>query len=236
VLCWRALKRFEEINNNYGRAHTENHLGILFTKTSRWAFAADHLNRACAIWQEMGDNHGLMKGLINLSSLYIDSERPTEAIYHLKKAVEQAELTGDVVEYGTIYLNMSAAYNLSGDYVTGAAYAYQAETLFQQYANKYYLAITWGNLGASLVGQGKWLEADHYLRASIETCRKLGNKYEEINALSHKVKLELARGDQVEAAKFIKKLENLAAQYRRQEVFKKKIALKLKEFGRELGK
>jgi tetratricopeptide (TPR) repeat protein len=53
VLCCHALKIFEAIDSDHGRAHTENHLGILYTRQCLWDKGEQHLEKACAIWQNL---------------------------------------------------------------------------------------------------------------------------------------------------------------------------------------
>jgi len=75
ILCCRALHLFEQLDSDHGRAHTENHLGFLYSwQPQRWPEAQQHFDRACAIWQAMEDQHGLMRGLLNLAALYIRME------------------------------------------------------------------------------------------------------------------------------------------------------------------
>ncbi|MCB0211088.1 MAG: hypothetical protein KDJ52_17245, partial [Anaerolineae bacterium] len=45
VLCCYALNLFEQLDNDHGRAHTENHLGILYTRQHSWEQAQKHLEQ-----------------------------------------------------------------------------------------------------------------------------------------------------------------------------------------------
>jgi tetratricopeptide (TPR) repeat protein len=212
VLCCHALKIFEAIDSDHGRAHTENHLGILYTRQCLWDKGEQHLEKACAIWQAMGDNHGLMRGFINLSLLYIEMENGSKALKYLKKALYQAKLTGEETELGTIYLNMGAAYRLSGEPAQAEAQGQRAETIFRQSSNLVGLALAWINLGMACIDQQKWEKAREYLEAGLDTCHNLKNEYGKIGALLGKVEYELTRGNQQQALVRLKEIESLISQ------------------------
>jgi tetratricopeptide (TPR) repeat protein len=79
VLCCHALAIFEKLGSEHGQAHTENNLGLLYTRQRAWRQAEQHLQRACALWQAMDDHHSLIYGFENLVLLYLKMERPIEA-------------------------------------------------------------------------------------------------------------------------------------------------------------
>lgn len=209
VLCCYALTIFELINNDHGRAHTENHLGFLYVRQGIWEKAQEHLERACTIWQLMSDYHGLMRGLINLGVLYNEIENPDQTLITLKNALHYAQLAGEEAEIGTIYLNIGAAYQLKGDSVQAEVYAWQAEAIFRQFSSSSYLALVWINLGAAYTGQGRWQEAEQYLETALKECQLLKYEYGEIKALMSIVEYELTRKNYQEAATKLNRLEKL---------------------------
>ena len=135
ILCCHALHLFQQLGSHHGCAHTENHLGFLYTRQHRWEQARQHLERACAIWQSIEDNHGLMRGFLNLGGLYNDMEQPKEALIFLEKALHQAQLTGEEVISGRIYINISKACRLSGDLSEAKTYSKQVIAIFKQFSN-----------------------------------------------------------------------------------------------------
>ncbi len=213
VLCCHALSIFERINSDHGCAHTENHLGYLCIRQYRWRLARQHLERACKIWQSMGDDHGLMRGFINLSLLYLDMERPDEVLTYSKKALQQAKLTGEEAEIGTIYMNMGDAYRLSGESAKAEAYAWQAEVIFRRFSDSVGLAWVQYNLGLACLDQKKWQEAKLHLEAALQAWRRMANKYWEIITLTGMVEYELAKDDRAQAARQLSEVERLINQY-----------------------
>lgn len=69
LLSLHALALFEELESKHGRAHTHNHLGLLYTRRGLWKKAEEHLKRACDLWRDTGDIHSLIYGLENLGAL-----------------------------------------------------------------------------------------------------------------------------------------------------------------------
>jgi tetratricopeptide (TPR) repeat protein len=213
ALCCHALIMFEAINSDHGRAHTENHLGLLYTRQYLWDKAQHYLERACALWQATEDHHGLMRGFINLGMLYDHMRHPREALFFLEKALQEAQLTGEEVEIGKIYKNMSVAYQQNGESVQAEKYAWQAEVIFRRFSNTLDLALTWINLGLIYIDQQKWKEAREYLEAALESCRNLKNEHGQIEALIGLIEYELAQGNKQKATTKLNELERLIQLY-----------------------
>jgi len=171
VLCCYALEIFKQINNDHGQAHTENHLGILYTRLGLWEKAQQHLDQACHVWQTMGDDHGLMSGLVNLSLLYLDQERPDEALLSSKKALRQATLTGEELQVGIIHMNIGFAYKLKGDLTQAEQYSRQAEKIFRHFSTSQWLTNVLENLGVICFEQQRWDEAILHLEATLAARR-----------------------------------------------------------------
>ena len=157
----------------------------------------------------MADNHGLMRGFINLGLLYIEKEEANKALNYLENAFHQASLTGEETELGLIYLNMGVAYKFNGEPVQAEAKARQAETIFKRSSNLMGLALAWINLGGAYIDQRMWEKAKGYLDTALEASRNLKNEYSEIRALMGIVEYELARGNDQQAIIHLNELEFL---------------------------
>jgi tetratricopeptide (TPR) repeat protein len=208
ILCCHALAIFERLDSVHGRAHTENHLGFLHTRQGFWEQAKRHLEQACGLWQGIGDSHGLMRGFINLGMLFNEMKRSDESISCLTKALQQAKLSGEEGEIGTIYMNMGVAYRLKSELVQAEVHICQAEAIFRRFSNSLGLALTWINLGLVYIKQNRWKEAKQYLEAALQVCRNLRNEYGEIEALLGMMEYELARKNHKQARAKLKELEN----------------------------
>jgi tetratricopeptide (TPR) repeat protein len=183
VLCCTALQIFEQLDNQHGQAHTHNHLGVLYLRQFCWTQAQYHLERACDLWQAMGDDHGLMRGYVNLGWFHVETEQPSQIIEYSRKALHQADLTGEVSQIGAIYLNMSCAFRLQGAAKQAEAYARRAIKIFSQYEHSLYLPSAWINLGEALLDQGQKEAAGQYLEAALKEFQRLDYGYGEIKTL-----------------------------------------------------
>ena len=193
ILCCRALVIFQQCGRPYGWAHAENHLGILYTRMGLWTQAEDHLEEACSIWKRSRDDHGLLRGYINFSLLYLSREQPEQALMYLERALEQADRTSDMVERGVIYSNMAIAHRLLGDLPMSEKLNRQAERVYQQQSNLAGMARVWGNLGILYIQQSDWPAAASYLDRSLKTWQSLGSRLGEIESLLGLIEYELAR-------------------------------------------
>jgi tetratricopeptide (TPR) repeat protein len=215
VLCCHALAIFEKLGSEHGQAHTENHLGILYTRRRAWEEAEQHLQRACALWQAMGDHHSLIYGFEGLGWLYLKMEQPVEAHNYLEKALAQTKLTGEEAEIGNICNNIGLAYWQRGDLEKAEAYIGQAEGIFRRFSNVLGLARVWNNLGFVYLHQKKWADAIQYLEHSLAIYRNFNNREDEIEVLLDIIEYELARENQMQAAARLNEVERLIAQHTR---------------------
>ena len=213
VLCCHALAIFEKLGSEHGQAHTENHLGLLYTRQRSWEQAELHLQRACALWQVMGDDHSLVYGFENLGLLYLKTERLVEAHTYLAKALAQTQLTGEEIEIGNICNNIGLAYWHSGDLEQAEAYIRQAEGVFRRFSNILGLARSWHNLGFVSLQRQQWDDAIRYLEYSLATYRRLNNWEDEIGAVLDIAEYELARENQRQVAARLNEVERLIAQH-----------------------
>lgn len=209
VLCCHALDIFERIDNDHGRAHTENHIGLLYTRQNKWDKAKQHYERACAIWQKMDDAYGLMRGFINLGVLYNEMERFDKSLGWLENALKQANSIGEEAELGTIYMNIGVAYRQKKELVRAETYNRRAETIFQHFSNQKGLALVYINLGFILTDKKKWEEAREYLNVALETSHSLKFEYGEIKALMGLIEYHIIRGNQQQAVTYLNALEQL---------------------------
>jgi tetratricopeptide (TPR) repeat protein len=157
----------------------------------------------------MGDDHGLMRGFINLGALHNAMKQPDQALRYFEKARYRAQLTGEEAILGTIHMNMGHAYLLTGDFATSEAHTRQAEAIFTRYANMVELARVWNNLGMACFYQGKWEEARFHLDASLRQWRTLNNTKGELDTLVDIIEFERATGNTAQALARLREVEAL---------------------------
>lgn len=176
VLSLHALAVFEELESEHGRAHTHNHLGVLHARQSHWKYAIEHLKIACSIWQNSGDKHSLLTGLINLALIYIEIDDPDQALMDLNNACIVAQSTGESSKMGRIWNNMANAHRLKQNWAEAGRLAIMAEERFKEYAEHQQLANVWHNLGLIRQGEGQISNALEYLEESLKMHEYLHNE------------------------------------------------------------
>lgn len=231
VLCCHALTIFKQLKSRHGQAHTENHLGLLYLDRYLWAEARQHLERACALWQAIPDPNGLMRGYINLGILYNAMKQPDQALDYLEKAQEQARLSGEVAEIGTIDLQTGIAQRLRGNLTQAESYTRQAEAVFKRFFNPAGLTRSLGHLGSIYFAQQKWTEAISYLEAALTSCDNLEDR---ITILMDMVAYGQAKELLAKTAAYFKKLEATINQYGPNKL-SPSVAARVEQYRRQLG-
>ena len=195
VLCCHALKIFEALDSDHGLAHTENHLGVLYTRRGMRKKARQHLEGACTVWASMGDDYGLMQGYVNLGTLY-EQKQPDKAVIYLKKALDQAEKVRDEFELGIAHLNIGVALKQSGNLAKAEAHTLEAEAVFRRYSHLPERTNALENLGEIYISQGKWSDAIVHLENALTIRKSLKtDQKSELQALIYLAQCEAAQGN-----------------------------------------
>jgi tetratricopeptide (TPR) repeat protein len=213
ILCCHALKIFEAINSNHGRAHTENHLAILRIWQEQWKEAERHLQRACQLWRDMGDKSNLTRGINNLGLLYNSMDQPEKSLHYLQEAVRRSKEAKDENLTALAYMNTGIAYRQKRDYISAAKYLWEARAIFKRLSNLFGYTLVLDNLGLLYLNQQQWLEAEKYLTEALAAWRTLDNWYHETQVLIYLTDYEQARGEQRQAKVWLDEAEGLLAQH-----------------------
>lgn len=209
ILCCYALDIFDQLDNDHGRAHTKNHLGVLYTQQGRWALARQHLEQACQIWQSRHDEYGSMYGHMNLGVLFIYMEDAESALRHSEMALHYAEQVGEKLEAATITMNLGIAYRLKEQWVEAQHFTRQAEQVFQDLSHNFGLALVLDNWALIYMQQQDWEKAAWTLQAALKAWRDLDNKYGEIRVMTYYAEYELNRGQKSAAHRWLRQAEHL---------------------------
>lgn len=199
VLCCYALEIFNDIDSNYGRAHTYNHLGLLYTQQGHWEQAQQHLEQACQIWRNDNDKFGLMRGLINLGVLHIWLEQGRVAIIASEEALTLATEFGDELARGKLYSNLGLAYALVGDFVQANAAIQQNQIIVRKLDNPIELTTMKENTAIIAMRQQDWETAYRLLLQVLDDWRSLSHHNNAIVALTGLVECAWGQGNREQA-------------------------------------
>lgn len=188
LLNYHALAIFNELESNHGRAHTHNHLGILFTRQYDWVKAEEHLLAACAIWQASHDHFGLMRGYGNLGFLYLETTNYNAAIEYSTLALKLAETLGEEPLIGNFASNISFSQLKLEDVPKAKQFADLAEMIFKRYADHSGLARLSHTKGLIAIHENNYAQAQDCLSYALNT---LEEHYFLIQVKFTKIKLEI---------------------------------------------
>lgn len=177
VLSLTALAIFDELASDHGRAHTHNHLGILFTRQYDWMKAKEHLIAACTIWQASQDQYGLMRGHGNLAFLAVETASYADLIYHSAIALDLAEKLGDESLIGTFASNLSFGHLKTDNLPKAKQFANLAEKVFKQYSDRLGLARSAHTNGLIAIDERNYLQAQEQINYALNALTELHNHY-----------------------------------------------------------
>ncbi len=234
VLCNHALQIFETLESDHGRAHTENHLGLIYFWQGQLDIAESYLSRACAIWQEMADDYGLMRGYINLGTLKTNRGFPDDALSYYALAQEQAQTIGAQSNFYLIEANKAYVYNTLKDNPAQAEIcARNAKVYFKAQNQPTQLCIALNNLGGACARQGKYKEGHAYLKTALAIARHQKNARREMEILLTLVEYNLIKKERDGA---VNQMNELDLVFERQPNLKQfyQSQVRLKEFQQRL--
>lgn len=210
VLSYHALAIFNELESNHGRAHTHNHLGILFTRQYNWVKAKEHLLMACAIWQATQDQFGLMRGYGNLGFLYNEIEKYEDGLYHSTLALELAERLGEEPMTGVFMMNISLDYLKLGNVQKAKECANHATKIFEKYSDKLGLAQITHISGLIEIYNNNYTKALNYV---VEAISMLIDHYYLIQVRFTKIELEIQLHNLMAAKQELSEIETLLTKH-----------------------
>jgi hypothetical protein len=213
LLSHYALSIFNDLQSSHGRAHTHNHLGVLFTRQCRWADAKEHLISACTIWQSIQDQFGLMRGHGNLGYLSNEIGNYSGAIHHSTIALELADKSGEEALIGRFAANISFGNLKTGNLQQAKKFASLAERIFNKYSDRLGLAQISHTNGLIAIAENDYLKAQTSINYALEELTLLGNYYFLIYTKFTKIELAIRLQDYFAAEKELVETNALIAEY-----------------------
>ncbi|MFK7801052.1 MAG: tetratricopeptide repeat protein [Anaerolineae bacterium] len=147
ILCFYALDIFERVGHLSGRAHTNNHLGIIFRIKEEWEKSESHFQNALTIWEQEKDDYGIHFALSGLSALYTVTGKLTEAEQKLNSALHIVQKLKDKGKEAIVLANLGYTCLQSGKFEEALDHASNAEKLFLKQSSYHGLYSVWSILG-----------------------------------------------------------------------------------------
>jgi tetratricopeptide (TPR) repeat protein len=158
-------------------------LGVAHLSLGRLSAAADHLERALAIFRRTGDPVGQGQSLKNLSTVAKQSGRYPAAIDHLGEALSIHLRAGDRIGEASTLNSLGVAMEQSGRYPEAIDYNQRALALAREMGNRTVVAYALNGLGETEVRSGRYEPARDHLDEALSLYRQLGNRSGQANVL-----------------------------------------------------
>ncbi|MGN6568914.1 MAG: tetratricopeptide repeat-containing sensor histidine kinase [Flavipsychrobacter sp.] len=128
--------------------------------------AINILQNTLSVSRDMHYEHGIARSLNVLGLCYTKEEKYDQAISILEEALQHIPDTGNSRLSFEIYNNLSALYNVKGDYLTGVNLMYKAidEAAKHGIKDPFSIANVYCNLGGELLNIGENDKAIYYLQ------------------------------------------------------------------------
>jgi tetratricopeptide (TPR) repeat protein len=177
TLCCLAIAGFETRLDAIELARAENRLGLTYFDQRRWADARPHLERAEALWRQVGDIYGLAKALHNLGELHRRTGDSDRALAYFEQAVLHYRMAGDEIHIARVQLNIGNIHRQKQDLQKAETIYSQAESILKRAGDPWDLARVYHNLGMVYTGLRSWSEGQACFEREANTWGELSCLY-----------------------------------------------------------
>ncbi|NUM49785.1 MAG: tetratricopeptide repeat protein [Flavobacteriales bacterium] len=196
---FNALRINEEINNDQGILNNMGNIGIVYNEEKNYTKAIEYYTNVLVMAESTGNTRLKMNQYTNIGTAYAEQSTNTKGLAEknsmLQKALDFYEKAlasaTEVKEKNTealVLLNMASLFSEKYNLTTNPKerkelkenalkYFFLMIDVSKELGNKYYEAITVGNLGSLYLNSGEYLKAEQYLKKALVISN-------ELNALS----------------------------------------------------
>lgn len=174
-----ALRAVDGTDDLSGRAHAHRGLGLAHARWGRYDQAYDHLARALALFDRLGDHTRSAHTHINLSWILECRDRFDEALEHAEQALVSYRVVGHAPGHARALNTVGWDYSHLGEHRRALELCGEALTLFERIGDRYGQADAWDALGHAHHRLGEHAEAVDCYQRSLEMTRALGDRYHE---------------------------------------------------------
>lgn len=132
ALSLDALAAMRSERNVIAESRALTDVGVIYKKLRQYDKALAHLQQGLKLREENGIKHFMLTSLLEIADLYMETDRPEEAVKYLKKAEAVALEIRLQAKLAVIYKELSAAYKQLADYREALAYSEKFLALTQE--------------------------------------------------------------------------------------------------------
>ena len=164
-----------KIGDRRGFAHTSSFLGFPLMLRNRMEEGEHHLQQVISVYQELGDQNGIIRCLNWLGIGYNMAGRNLESIPLYEQAIELAEQLGIRMRLASIHATFGVAKLLLGDYQSAIEQARIGLNLAYENASPGYTEFSLWTMGVTLILENP-VEACRLLQKSVDMHRQHGEQ------------------------------------------------------------
>lgn len=171
----QALAVFREHGSQEDEAIALNNMALALQSQSRYQEAREQHDLAATIYHALGNLKGLGRALSNAGSAAFEGGDWRGAIQYFQHGAEVLTQVMERTEVASVYNNLGAAYERSGDLVAAERYYLQCVDLLDDAGESYSAegVRVLNNLGEVYASQMQWQQAVGCLRAALDVCSSI---------------------------------------------------------------
>jgi tetratricopeptide (TPR) repeat protein len=192
-------------------AEAQDRLGLLFHALGRNEEALDHMGRAAALWELLGNRHRIASSTERFGFAYLDMGRTAEAVTQFTRALAGYRELGEQRSSGLALISIGRALIESGRFAEAIPYLRDARTELGALRppDPYNSARALLALGRAETGAGEWGAARELLDATLVAMREVESPLGEADALWALAELHERTGEHEEARRFYERTEEM---------------------------
>jgi tetratricopeptide (TPR) repeat protein len=195
-----ALEAANRLGDPYAQAVSHRYVAAFaYVPLRRYAEAEDHLGRALALYQRLGDDAGQAEAHWSLALLLDRQDRYAAALDHAQQAYELFQTAGNRTGQARA-MNGLGWFNIQlGRYQSGLSYCEQALELQREIGDQDYQADTLDSMATAYTALGNYAAAIAHYQQAVLLYREFGHRPLEGDILTCLGDLYLANGSPLEA-------------------------------------
>jgi tetratricopeptide (TPR) repeat protein len=184
-----------DLNARRFEAQAETSLGDLYRKQSRYAEAAEWLEKARQVFEELGDAVGMGQVLHFNGTVAAHQGNYALAKEFYEKSLEIRRATGDRPNIASLLSNLGIVARFQGDTDQARSLHEQALAIRRELGDRFAIGVSLNNLGNVAIDQGRFPEARALLEEGLAMRREVGDPWSIANALNNLGNLARAQGE-----------------------------------------
>jgi tetratricopeptide (TPR) repeat protein len=168
----RAVKIFEDLQDEQGMARLYNNIGIVFHAQHNEFKALEYFSKAAEIHRRRNDP-SLGITLTNIGNCYVRQEQLDKAISSYREALQILSIHPDARAEGELFNNLGHYHQIRGEYDAATESWENAIRKFASIDDKFGIADTYQHLAAMNFTRGNFRQAIEFSDKAVQLARQL---------------------------------------------------------------